>query len=201
MSILTEELLNYNPKVPPILYHYCSIDTFLSIINNCNIWLSDAGKTNDSTETKWVFSEVKKVVEQALDSYKNLYKPEILSKAKNIAYNVIDNLVFGKAPFVRNSKKFLFCFSEAEDLLSQWRSYGDDGKGVAIGFNTSFFPAQYTYELTKVIYDEQMILQFLHNGIDERLNWAIEDAKGKIFNTINDEKLMMICQRKGLKEC
>jgi hypothetical protein len=32
-----------------------------------------------------------------------------------------------------------FCLSEDGDLLSQWRGYADDGRGVAIGFESSFF--------------------------------------------------------------
>jgi hypothetical protein len=32
-----------------------------------------------------------------------------------------------------------FCLSEEGDLLSQWRGYADDGRGVAIGFESSFF--------------------------------------------------------------
>ena len=30
---------------------------------------------------------------------------------------------------------YFCCFSESSDLLSQWRAYGNDGQGVAIGFN------------------------------------------------------------------
>lgn len=29
---------------------------------------------------------------------------------------------------------FAFCLSEEADLLSQWRGYADDGRGVCIGF-------------------------------------------------------------------
>ncbi len=41
-------------------------------------------------------------------------------------------------------------------MLSQWRAYGNDGKGVAIGFNAELFNefAQGSYYLTKVIYDQ-----------------------------------------------
>jgi len=31
------------------------------------------------------------------------------------------------------------CFSAADDLLSQWRAYADDGCGFAIGFNARYF--------------------------------------------------------------
>mgnify|MGYP000405991679 CR=1 FL=1 len=31
--------------------------------------------------------------------------------------------------------KFISCFSEEEDLLGQWRTYADDGRGVAVGYD------------------------------------------------------------------
>ena len=31
---------------------------------------------------------------------------------------------------------YITCFSRNGDLLSQWRAYGDDGRGVSIGFNS-----------------------------------------------------------------
>ena len=35
-----------------IIYHYCSVDTFLSIIKNQELWVSDIFKMNDSSEEK-----------------------------------------------------------------------------------------------------------------------------------------------------
>jgi len=32
------------------------------------------------------------------------------------------------------SSSYITCFSRNGDLLSQWRAYGNDGKGVSIGF-------------------------------------------------------------------
>jgi len=33
----------------------------------------------------------------------------------------------------------MLCFSKSPDLLSQWRGYADNGKGVCIGFNRDYF--------------------------------------------------------------
>lgn len=40
-------------KQPKTLYHYCCLDSFLSIITKSSIWLSDIGKSNDSKELLW----------------------------------------------------------------------------------------------------------------------------------------------------
>ena len=41
-------------KKPKSLYHYCSLETFISIIRNSSIWLSDVKKSNDSKELIWL---------------------------------------------------------------------------------------------------------------------------------------------------
>ncbi|WP_347289863.1 DUF2971 domain-containing protein [Kluyvera georgiana] len=35
---------------------------------------------------------------------------------------------------------YICCFSSEDDLLSQWRSYANDGRGVSIGFNRAAMP-------------------------------------------------------------
>lgn len=193
MSILTKEYLNYCPELPPILYHYCSVNTFLSIIQNKNLWLSDAEKTNDSTEMKWIFSKIEEVIDQAINTYKE-YSKEILLRTQIIAHEISDNLLLKKAPIAKNSKSFFACLSEAQDLLSQWRSYGNDGKGIAIGFNTNLFQGflrDSYYTFTKVIYDSEQTLRFLHTAIDEPLKWAIESSLDKETQLYDEKQLMM----------
>lgn len=179
MPLLTNEYLNYNPQLPNVLYHYCPTQAFLSIIENKNIWLSDANKTNDKTELVWLFTQIKNVIEQALESYKNIFNSEIISKAKVCADQAIDALLTGKAIYVQNSKNMMICFSEAENLLSQWRAYADNGNGLAIGFDSIYlkqFISSSAQGFTKVIYGEAEILSFLHKGIDTPLKYAIQSA-------------------------
>ena len=40
-----------------IVYHYCSIDTFFSIIHNSTLRLSDINKVNDYSERKWILNK------------------------------------------------------------------------------------------------------------------------------------------------
>lgn len=113
MPILTNEYLNYYPKLPPILYHYCSVNTFISVLQNENLWLSDAEKTNDYTEMKWLFSRIKEVIDQAVEMYKVDFPTEVLQKAKMIACEISDDLLLKKAPIVKNAKNFFVCMSES----------------------------------------------------------------------------------------
>ncbi|OBR90014.1 hypothetical protein CLRAG_36060 [Clostridium ragsdalei P11] len=116
------------------LYHYCSLETFISIISNKCIRLSDLSKSNDYMERKWIIS----IIEEALD--KSL-KDEgiIIDLRENYWYedginNHIEYLLSMLKDRVMESS-YIACFSRKGDLLSQWRAYGDDGKGVSIGFD------------------------------------------------------------------
>jgi hypothetical protein len=54
---------------------------------------------------------------------------------------------------------FVACFSEAGDLLSQWRGYANDAQGISIGFYKpilqTFDTGGYNYHFKKVIYKER----------------------------------------------
>ena len=193
MPVLTNEYLNYAPKLPSTLYHYCSANTLLSIVEHKSIWLSDAEKTNDYTEMKWLFSQIEEVIEVILSSYKEKYSNEVLMETKKIVFQTIEKLLFKKARIVQYAKSFLTCFSEAGDLLSQWRAYGNDGKGVAIGFNAKLFNefSNGSYYLTKVIYNQEETLKFLHIAIEQPLKWAIESSIDKETNQYNTSELFM----------
>ena len=45
------------------LYHYCSLETFISIISNKCLRLSDLSKSNDYMERKWIIN----IIEEALN--------------------------------------------------------------------------------------------------------------------------------------
>lgn len=102
---------------PEKLYHYCSMAAFKSIIENKCFWLSFTENTNDATELKIC----RDIVYACLV---DLIKEEKISQDRADAiwrtYN--GNSTHG----------YIACFSEDGDLLNQWRSYADDGNGVAI---------------------------------------------------------------------
>lgn len=189
MPILTNEVLNYNPKVPPILYHYCSIPNFLSIIENKSIWLSDATKTNDKTELVWIFDNIRQVIDDILSEHRCDLPEDVIKISKNHAETLIYNLIENRAPIVQEAKNLIVCFSEEQDLLSQWRAYANNGQGIAIGIDSSFlesFSSSTSHGFTKVIYDEEDIQLFLCKGMEKQLVDAIKDNLDKENRIIDD---------------
>lgn len=57
-----------------------------------------------------------------------------------------------------NVRPFIFCLSERGDLLSQWRAYANDGKGISIGFERSAF---HLNNLPPQLSDEKIINPYL----------------------------------------
>jgi hypothetical protein len=106
-------------KQPDILYHYCSLDTFLKIIENGSVRLSDLSQSNDAQEGRYVI----KLLDGHFDQM-------------SLPNKLIGILKDFFAQAINHIGALGFCLSENGDLLSQWRGYGDDGRGVALGFNS-----------------------------------------------------------------
>lgn len=84
------------------------------------------------------------------------------------------------------------CFSENGDLLSQWRGYANDAKGISIGFNKdilqTFDTGGYNYHFKKVIYKSQDQLFYIKNYLGELLHsyeLAEFDSPDSVDNVLN----------------
>jgi hypothetical protein len=110
---------DYHSALPPVLYHYCSGETFVNIIKSGEIRLSHISTMNDDMEGAWFI--------------------KIWEETKRENPKVFTSHVFENKESVYKNSIHFSCFSENGDLKSQWCEYADSGKGFAIGFDTSFF--------------------------------------------------------------
>ncbi|WP_368646840.1 hypothetical protein [Castellaniella ginsengisoli] len=87
-----------------ILYHYCSVEAFFSILSNKSIWLSNVNSMNDHQENKWLDQFI-------LDELRN--KMGAIGEASaNLSWE----------SYIKNKPNpFIFCLSSDPDVLSQWR--------------------------------------------------------------------------------
>ncbi|WP_397473502.1 DUF2971 domain-containing protein [Pusillimonas sp.] len=106
-----------------ILYHYCSPEAFLSIIQGKKLWLSRINNMSDYMEGSWAVG----IINQALASLEQEFGSELVQQVADL-YNA------------NKFSPYVCCFSEDGDLLSQWRGYASDGHGFSIGFNSELFP-------------------------------------------------------------
>lgn len=135
------------------LYHYTSNETFLSIIQNKILYLSDLRLSNDSDEGKYAFQLVKDIIAE-----------DKSWSAENFNFDVMGdiNIALG------------FCLSLEGDLLSQWRAYASDGGGISIGFSCDYLKklvteedsGKYPLQLSKVVYDKASQKELLKKKLD-----------------------------------
>ncbi len=135
-----------------LLFHYCSTQTGFAILQKREFRLSALSSANDTLEGR-VLGRVFAKLLRDTD-----LPPELVDVASVIVEGYPDS-----------TEGFAFCLSEKGDLLSQWRSYGRDGSGIAIGFAPDVlggdfgevnFGAKF-YELVKVKYGEESLQESL----------------------------------------
>lgn len=165
-----------------IVYHYCTLEGFLGIIQNASLWVSDISKSNDGLECIYGRNQIKDRIEK-----------EIATDAEAIHawktwYEVNSDLHGSMLTYVA-------CFSEKKDCLSQWRGYADDGKGMAIGFNKKllerlFKSGRFYLKFAKVIYDKNEQERHIERVVKENLKRMEETGVGHTALELNDNYRM-----------
>jgi len=120
-----------------LVYHYCSLDTFVQIIKNKTIRLSDLDKTNDYMEKRWGIELLQEVLKKELEN--NSIQMDLQEDYwySDDAHNHIEQLNNDINSYLKH-QTLITCFSLEKDRLSQWRAYGQDGEGIAVGFNYDY---------------------------------------------------------------
>ncbi|CAI0847524.1 Protein of uncharacterised function (DUF2971) [Serratia quinivorans] len=101
-----------------LVYHYCSPQTFLHIIENNKIWLSSSNNMNDSAEGEW---------------FSSAYHDYLKQNRERFGIGFCDAAEYKFS--INNHPKYITCFSKDGDSLSQWRAYAQNGEGVVLGFD------------------------------------------------------------------
>ena len=179
------------------VYHYCSLDVFKKIISGGSLRLSDISKSNDSLEIEWITKDIKEIFLKSYSDEKTMY---FMTSFPIVLFEEMIDFCINKY-FNSDNKLYHFfvcCFSENGDLLSQWRGYADDGKGIAIGFDKNIFQnIEITFQsdstkekfikFDKVVYNRKNQQRFLM----KYANKLIDDIKDeiKMFSKANNIKM------------
>jgi len=146
----------YNKKPPATLYHYTGIDSLQKIVESKKLWASSIFHLNDASELRYAIDLLKKEMNK---HFKNNQNDELKKIVHNF-YSLLDSISL--ANYDRNNQNYLsafvFSLSEEKDLLSQWRGYALEGKGVSIGFNSQNINEKIIHQkliLAKCIYKKE----------------------------------------------
>ncbi|MBI4189323.1 MAG: DUF2971 domain-containing protein [Betaproteobacteria bacterium] len=110
---------------PEQLFHYTSLDGARGIITSKSLHLTKAGYLNDRSELTFAIRLFRGVAEQVKNGLTG-------SERKNLLAETAHQL-----GSFESTNICVASFCEDGDLLSQWRSYGRSGRGVALGFSGS----------------------------------------------------------------
>jgi Protein of unknown function (DUF2971) len=109
---------------PEHLYHYTDLEGVKGIFTSRTLWLSKFTASNDISEILLAIEHFQGFVERKASEF-TVDEGDFLREAAD------------QLEGFRRTNVCLASFCEQHDLLSQWRSYGNDGRGIALGFNSA----------------------------------------------------------------
>lgn len=110
-------------RTPDSIYHYTDYDGASGIIESKSLRLTKLSYLNDTSELTLAINLFKTRVTKWLHNSKDNEKSSFIEEASQ----QLDSF--------SNTNICVTSFCEAGDLLSQWRSYGNNGSGIAIEFD------------------------------------------------------------------
>lgn len=160
-----------------ILYHYTSAKVIKSILENRSFWCTDVNFVNDALEIKYG----KKIIKERLNCYLENIKGYNEETVLKLLLQFVD---------INFYDTYIACFSEEDDILSQWRNYADNGEGYNLGIQFNNNPnlitkvSHYlnnlndnsTVVLRKVFYDIEDQLFIVNKFISDILE-GVKNAK------------------------
>lgn len=139
-------------QLPDVLYHYCLSQALPEILQSGVLWLTHQSGLNDLFEAVWVVPFIQDEIQRRqTDATKEFF----LQLGRQFDLNAL-------------LETYVASFSSDGDVLSQWRAYGMDGDGFAIGFRPQAFQVklgvpmtsavpEHTVRFLKVHYDDAML--------------------------------------------
>ena len=107
-----------------LLYHYTTVESFVSIMNSGELWASYIRYQNDISEQRLIWDHVRARIKARLATTSGNDRDRLL-QVQSLASSPLELDIY------------ILCFSkDGGDTLGQWRGYGGSA-GVAIGFDPS----------------------------------------------------------------
>lgn len=166
LDSLYSEFLDKGYSPPSKLFHYTDVSGLLGIFDNQRLWATHTLYLNDATEISYTYGLVEEIyrnlIEQSeLDDNTKSDINHPLWKYRDFLHRLSYNTMRSKP----NPDVYVVCFCTEGDLLSQWRGYGNNGAGYAIGFDTKrLVDINGAFEIRKAVYSVEKQKQIL-NGI------------------------------------
>ena len=130
-------------KETNILYHYTSLDVLIHLFAEYSdehpyltFWATNCAYMNDPRE-------ISEGIDLIKDALMDISCPILKERAKVLIENehIKDAMLIGSA-ITAQGIPYAISFSKNKDNLNMWRMYGNDGRGVALGFKNNEIKAE-----------------------------------------------------------
>jgi hypothetical protein len=164
--VSVREFLAQRPPGP--LYHYTDANGLLGILQEKELWASNALHLNDAGEVSHGLTLLSQEIEK------------LLALAVTFPSDMKDAIKYWQNDLRKEAAEgpLVVSFSEVPDQLSQWRAYCRDGSGYSIGFglgDLQFAMSSSKFLLVKCVYtpSEQFdltmaVVRFLRRGFQHK---------------------------------
>ncbi len=157
---LYQQHLGPSHPIPEVLWHYTTGEGLAGIVQGGELHASEIRFMNDPNEVRHGSAAFKDALDRATHT-----------QAESIGVRRLKTLFIPSTPNEPSSCA-VACFCEKGDLLSQWRGYGQFGKGYAIGFDGrkvgaivrdksshrgNFGPVVYDESVQRLLADEMLL--------------------------------------------
>jgi hypothetical protein len=122
-----ESVRQTDPEYRPLrgrMFHYTSLEAFLSIIEHKLLRATALRYLNDASEGALGMARFQEAILQAQRDAKGLDKGFLEHLTTSI-----------ESPLLTIGAVYVLCFSEKRDDLSQWRGYTPHGRGISLGLD------------------------------------------------------------------
>lgn len=177
------------------LFHYTTSEGIYGIANSGRFYASAAYFMNDSSE-----------IDYGCEMFSRLLQKWCKQKesADTLAGMVLrkSQSVFGDINSMRQqlAQTYVVCFCEDPNLLSQWRTYGQNG-GYSIGFDEASLEKfrtendNFTVRLSRVLYEEPQQNKLLEDLLTNFVTELERDTIESQFRNLDGTRPKMFCVR------
>jgi hypothetical protein len=172
-------IMKFFPVPSSPLYHYTTGTGLIEIIKSGELWSTQLNCLNDASEFLYPIGSVLSRAQAKLSS---AIPPEV----KLLLDKIIAEL---SHPQRGTEGRFVACFSEDGDDLSQWRAYGSGEGGYAIQFDSLYLRSMSHNQemvLGKVEYDLALQAVFLDEIIDQTIYFFLDGLRKHRAPTVEE---------------
>lgn len=187
------------PRDDSLLYHYCSMDSFYNIIKSGKVRLGNLLMMNDPSEIflskiclpEYIYSLYKKNPFE----FEFVWNDYVNDMGGYLQPSYTQSFISGNGQF--STLFHALCLSTKENDLSQWRLYGDNGKGICIGFKreeiTAYAKNNSGFSINQIKYfnDPNEVVREIAKGVLNKIKELFdsndyEQLAEYRFNYVND---------------